>query len=117
MTLIEIAERLKDVFDDIHYKCDMKQDVECRAGNYGDGNAGEHEDYRAVEIAIAEAKAEALKPDTIYVQGGRAWHVSRAIEVVDFDVDGMELDELCNEADCSEKEDIYNTPHYHYCEG
>ena len=115
MTLIEIAERLKDKYDAAHYACDMKQDVECGADEYGDGNAGEHEDYRAVEIAITEAKAEALKPDTIYVRGGRAWHVSRAIEVVDFDVDGMDLDELCSEADCSaaiaEEED-----HYHYCE-
>lgn len=109
LTLIEIAERLKDKYDAAHYACDMKQDTDCGAEEYGDGNAGEHEDYRAVEIAIAEAKAEALKPDTIYVQGGRAWHVSRAIEVVDFDTDSYT--DLCSDEDCSEEED-----HYHYCE-
>jgi|3_EtaG_2_1085321.scaffolds.fasta_scaffold134126_2 hypothetical protein len=113
MTLIEIAERLQDKYNAAHYACDVEQDVECGADEYGDGNAGEHEDLRAVEIAITEAKAEALEPDTIYVRGGRAWHATKAMEVVDFDVDGMELDELCNEADCAEGEES----HYHYCEG
>ena len=111
MTLIEIAERLKDVLEDHHHKCDMEQYVECRAEEYGDGNAGEHEDYRAVEIAIAEAKAPGF--DTVYVQGGRVWGATKAIDVVDFDVEGSDPDDLCNEADCAEEKES----HYHYSEG
>ena len=110
VTLIEIAERLKDKYDAAHYACDMKQDVECRAEEYGDGNAGEHEDHRAVEIAIAEAKAPGY--DTVHVKGGRAWGATRAIDVVDFDVEGSDPDDLCSDEDCSEEED-----HYHYSEG
>jgi hypothetical protein len=110
VTLIEIAERLKDKYDAAHYACDMKQDTDCGAEEYGDGNAGEHEDYRAVEIAIAEAKAPGY--DTVHVKGGRAWGATRAMDIVDFDVEGSDPDDLCSEADCSEEED-----HYHYCEG
>ena len=110
MTLIEIAERLLDKYREAHIGCDMKQDIECEADEYGDGNAGEHEDYRAVEIAISEADSPGA--NTIYIQGGRAWSGGDAMEVVDFDVDGMDFDDLCNEADCAEGEES----HYHYAE-
>ena len=60
---------------------------------------------------IAEAKAPGF--DTVYVQGGRVWGATRAIDVVDFDVEGSDPDDLCNEADCAEE----NESHYHYSEG
>ena len=110
MTLIEIAERLIDKYNEAHHACDMKQNVECGAEEYGDGNADEHASYRQVEIAIAEAKAPGY--DTVHVKGGRAWGATRAMDIVDFDVEGSDPDDLCSDEDCGEEED-----HTHYCEG
>ena len=56
MTLLEAAQRLADNLQATHSKCNISQDEDCYAEQYGDGNAGEHEDFRAVEAAIAAAE-------------------------------------------------------------
>jgi hypothetical protein len=65
MTLLEAALILADKYQAAHSKCDIYlTDTECYAEQYGDGNAGEHEDFRDLEIAIDDAALIAAAPET-----------------------------------------------------
>tara|TARA_Y100000310_G_C20612432_1_gene778741 strand:+ start:959 stop:1327 length:369 start_codon:yes stop_codon:yes gene_type:complete len=46
-----------------HYKCDVDDDENCRAEEYGDGDVGEHEDYRLI-YALLEQVFNAAKGET-----------------------------------------------------
>ena len=56
MTLLEAAQQLADKLQEAHSKCDISQDEDCYAEQYGDGNAEEHDDFRAAEAVIAAAE-------------------------------------------------------------
>ena len=44
----------RDHLAGVHGKCDMDDDEHCRAEEYGDGNVGEHEDYRQVSADLKQ---------------------------------------------------------------
>ena len=48
------AEAYRDHLAGVHGKCDMDDDEHCRAEEYGDGNVGEHEDYRQVSADLKQ---------------------------------------------------------------
>jgi hypothetical protein len=54
--LVQAAEIAGYKLEQSHSKCDIAQDTDCYAEQYGDGNASEHEDFRNVNAALDAAE-------------------------------------------------------------